>query len=210
MNIGIDFNMKTTKAAFLANGSKAEEYMFFEIKNMLAFINGDIFVGTDGYNKFIIEKSGAIYELDQIIEQNGLIVNKKQISPEKCLSLIFAQILSNIKAHSLNIETGSICVCVSIPYDKYYYWHGLMEKAFSLIGIEKVRVVSQPAAFFGQPDINHLHTNLNQESLQNERQAKSLYIQAVKKYEKLLLNGALISIDKLHSRIRVLPLTQKD
>ncbi len=39
---------------------------------------------------------------------------------------------------------------------------------------------------------------------------ENLIINSVKKYEELLVQGALISIDKLHSRIRVLPLTQKD
>ena len=183
MNIGIDFNTKTTKAATLVSGVNLEDCKIFETKNILVFANGDIFVGDDGFNKFLTEKESTIYDLDQIIEWNGLVVNKKQISAEKCLSVIFANLLSKIKTHAQNNEVGF--VCVSIPYDKYYYWHGLMKKAFSLIGIEKVRVVSQPAAFFGQPNINHLHGSLNQENLHREQQRKYLHNQEVKKYEGL-------------------------
>ena len=35
---------------------------------------------------------------------------------------------------------------------------------------------------------------------------EKIIIQTIKKYEKLLMDGALISIDKLRSRVRVLPL----
>lgn len=183
MDIGIDFNTKTTKVATLVGGVNLEDCKIFETKNILVFANGDIFAGDDGFNKFLTEKESTIYDLDQIIEWNGLVVNKKQISAEKCLSVIFANLLSKIKTHTQNNEIGF--VCVSIPYDKYYYWHGLMKKAFSLIGIEKVRVVSQPAAFFGQPNINHLHGSLNQENLRREQQRKYLHNQEVKKYEEL-------------------------
>lgn len=181
MNIGIDFNTKTSKGAFLAGNSNLEDCKIFEVKNILVFANGDFFAGDDGFNKFLTEKESSIYDLDQIIEGNGLIVNKRQVSAEKCLSVIFANLLSKIKTHAQNSEIGF--VCVSIPYDKYYYWHGLMKKAFSLIGIEKVRVISQPAAFFGQPNINHLHGSLNKENLRREQQKKYLHNQEVKKYE---------------------------
>lgn len=183
MNIGIDFNTKTTKAAFLVSGSNVEDCNIFEIKNTLVFVNGDIFAGTEGFNKFLTEKNSTIYDLDQIIEWNGLIVNKQQISAEKCLSVIFAHLLNKIKIHAPNNEIGFICI--SIPYDKYYYWHGLMKKAFSLIGMEKVRIISQSVAFFGQPNINHLHAGLNQEYLRKEQQRKHLQNQAIKKHEKL-------------------------
>ena len=183
MNIGIDFNTKTTKAAFLINSSNAEDCKIIEIKNTLAFVNGDVFAGTDGFNKFLIEKDSTVYELDQIIEQNGIVVDKKQISPEKCLSFIFAHLMDKIKSQTPNNDVGFICV--SIPYDKYYYWHGLIEKAFSLIGIEKVRIVSQPAAFFCQPNINHLYGKINQEFLRKELQEKDLHSQTVKNYEEL-------------------------
>lgn len=167
----------------MIGNSNVEDCKIFEVKNILVFVNGDIFSGDDGFNKFLTEKDSTIYDLDQIIEWNGLIVNKKQISAEKCLSVIFVNLLSKIKTHAQNNEVGF--VCVSIPYDKYYYWHGLMKKAFSLIGIEKVRVVSQPAAFFGQPNINHLHGSLNQENLRREQQRKYLHNQEVKKHQEL-------------------------
>jgi len=183
MNIGIDFNTNTTKGAFLAGGSNVEDCKIFEVKNVLVFVNGDIFVGDNGFNKFLTEKNGTIYDFDQIVEWNGLIVNKRQISVEKCLSVIFANLLSTIKAHASNNKIGF--VCVSIPYDKYYYWHGLMKKAFSLIGIEGVRIVSQPAAFFGQPNINRLLNNLYQDDFCREQQSRHTHDQVVKKYEEL-------------------------
>lgn len=152
MNIGIDFNTKTTKAAVLVGGSNVDDYNIFDIKNVLVFYNGGIFAGDDGFNKFLAEKDSVIYELDQIIEWNGLIINKKQISAEKCLSIIFSHLLNKIQTHTQNNEIGFICI--SIPYDKYYYWHGLMKKAFSLIGVQEIRIISQPAAFFAQININ--------------------------------------------------------
>ena len=161
MNIGIDFNTKTTKAAFSIDGSNIDDCKIFETKNILVISNGNIVAGDDGFNKFLTERDSAIYDLDQIIEWNGLIVNKQQISAEKCLSTIFANLLNKIKTHTQNSEIGFICI--SIPYDKYYYWHDLMKKVFSLIGIQKVRIISQPAAFFAQPNINHLHGTLNQQ-----------------------------------------------
>ena len=39
---------------------------------------------------------------------------------------------------------------------------------------------------------------------------ENIIIPVIKKYQELLIKGALISIDKVHSRIRVLPLNQKD
>jgi len=183
MNIGIDFNTKTIKGTFWKSGQNIADSKVFEVKNVLVFTNGDIFAGDDGFNKFLTEKDGTIYDLEQIIEWNGLIVNKKQISAEKCLSVIFANLLNKIKNHASYSEVNF--VCVSIPFDKYYYWHGLVKKAFSLVGIEKVRVVSQPAAFFGQPDINYFHGNLNRENIQREQQQKYLHNQEVKKYEEL-------------------------
>lgn len=183
MNIGIDFNTKTTKAAVLVGGSNVEDCKIFEIKNVLVFANDVVFAGDDGFNKFLTEKESAIYELDQIIEWNGLIINKKQLSSEKCLSVIFSHLLKIIKTHTQNNEISVICI--SIPYDKYYYWHGLMKKAFSLIGIQQIKIISQPAAFFGQPSINNLHVSLNQENLHREQQRKYLHNQATKKYEEL-------------------------
>jgi hypothetical protein len=183
MNIGIDFNTKTTKAATLVSGSNIEDCKIFETKNVLVFSNGNILAGDDGFNKFLTEKDSTIYDLDQIIEWNGLIVNKQQISAEKCLSVIFTHLLNKIKTHTQNNEIGFICI--SIPYDKYYYWHGLMKKAFSMIGIEKVRIISQPAAFFGQPNIKNFHGNLNQAHFNREQQRKYLHNQEVKKHEEL-------------------------
>lgn len=183
MNIGIDFNTKTTKAATLVSGVNLEDCKIFETKNILVFANGTIFAGDDGFNKFLTEKDATIYDLDQIIEWNALIVNKTQISVEKCLSVIFLNLLNKIKKQTQISEIGF--VCISIPYDKYYYWHGLIKKAFSLIGIEKVRIISQPAAFFAQLNINYLLDSLNQENLRMEQQRKYLYNQEVKKYEKL-------------------------
>ena len=183
MNIGIDFNTKTTRAATLVSGSNIEDCKIFETKNVLVFSNGNILAGDDGFNKFLTEKDNTIYDLDQIIEWNGLIVNKQQISAEKCLSVIFTHLLNKIKTHTQNNEIGFICI--SIPYDKYYYWHGLMKKAFSLIGIEKVRIISQPAAFFGQPNIKNFHGNLNQAHFNREQQRKYLHNQEVKKHEEL-------------------------
>lgn len=183
MNIGIDFNTKTTRAATLMSGSNIEDCKIFETKNVIVFSNGNIFAGDEGFNKFLTEKDSTIYDLDQIIEWNGLIVNKQQISAEKCLSVIFTQLLNKIKIHTQNNEIGF--VCISIPYDKYYYWHSLMKKAFSLLGIEKVRIISQPAAFFGQPSINGFQNRLGQESLQKENEAKYLHKQDLKKYEEL-------------------------
>lgn len=183
MNIGIDFNTKTIKAATLVSGYDIEDCKIFETKNVLVFSNGNILAGDDGFNKFLTEKDSTIYDLDQIIEWNGLIVNKQQISAEKCLSVIFTQLLNKIKTHTQNNEIGFICI--SIPYDKYYYWHSLMKKAFSLIGLEKVRIISQPAAFFGQPNIKNFHGNLNQAHFNREQQRKYLHNQEVKKHEEM-------------------------
>lgn len=174
MNIGIYFNTKSTKAAVLIDGSDVEACKIFETKNVLAFINGDVFVGDDGFNKFLIEKNGAIYSLDQIIEWNGIIVNKKQISVEKCLSILFSYLLNKIKLHA---QTEKIdIVCISIPYDKFYYWHDLIPKSFSLIALQKVRIISQPAAFFAQPSSSYLHGRMIQER-------EHFYNQAIKDYE---------------------------
>ena len=93
MNIGIDFNIKTTKATYLDEFSSADD-IFIEIENLLVFSNGNIFIGKEGLNKFLTEKDSELYDLDQIIECNGLIINKQQVSPKKCLSVIFANLLS--------------------------------------------------------------------------------------------------------------------
>jgi len=183
MNIGFDFNTKTTKAAFLDDSSSIEDYKIIEAKNIIVFVKGDIYTGNEAFDKFLTEKESIIYDLDRIIELNGLVVNKKQISVEKCLSVIFAHLLEKIKIQSLNNKINFICV--SIPYDKYYYWHDLIRKAFSLIGIEKLRIISQPAAFFGQPDIDHLHNRLNSERLSSKNNKKYIYDRALNAYSKL-------------------------
>mgnify|MGYP001161419666 CR=1 FL=1 len=41
MNIGIDFNTKTTKAAILSNGSNVEDCKIFEVKNILVIAEFD-------------------------------------------------------------------------------------------------------------------------------------------------------------------------
>ena len=158
MNIGIDFNIKTTKATYLDEFSSAND-IFIEIENLLVFSNGNIFIGKEGLNKFLTEKDSELYDLDQIIECNGLIINKQQVSPKKCLSVIFANLLSKIKLQTPNIEIDF--VCISIPYDKYYYWHDLITDAFSLIGVQKLRIISQPAAFFAQSNIKSILHNLD-------------------------------------------------
>ena len=158
MNIGIDFNTKTTKAAILSNGSNVEDCKIFEVKNILVIANGNIFAGEEGFNKFLTEKNSAIYELDQIVELNGLIINKQQISTEKCLSVIFTLLLNKIKASVSNSEISSIVV--SIPYGKFYYWNYLIDKFFSKMGSHirrsHIRIKSQAAAFFYQPNIRSL------------------------------------------------------
>jgi len=166
MNIGIDFNVKNTKAAVLSNGFGVEDYKIFDIKNVLVFTEGGIFTGEDGFNKFLTENNSTLYELDQIIGWNGLIINKKQISAEKCLSVILSQLLNNIKIYTQDNEINFICV--SIPYDKYYYWYGLVTKALCLIGMQKIRIISQPAAFFSKSKIDYLHGTLCRTGSRNE------------------------------------------
>jgi len=172
MNIGLDFNTKITKAAVLINSSNIDDCKVFETKNILFLLNGNITAGENGYNKYLTKQNGEIYELDQIIEWNGLVVNKQQISVEKCLSMIFLDLFNKVKTYTQNEDIG--LVCISIPYDKFYYWHNLIEKTFSLMGIQKIRILSQPAAFFSQPSINRLHGNLNKENT----------LQAFKQYSK--------------------------
>ena len=183
MNIGIDFNTKTTKAAILVSKSNINDYDIFETKNILVFSHGNIFAGNEGFNRYLTEKDCMIYELDQIIEWNGLIIDKSQISVEKCLSVIFSNLLNKIKARTQITEIDIICV--AIPYDKFYYWHDLIKRTFSLIGMEKVRFLSQPSAFFCQPNINHWLTK--------EQQIKYLQSQAAKKYEVLPWYKKLLS-----------------
>jgi hypothetical protein len=183
MNIGIDFNTKTTKAAILVSKSNINDYDFFETKNILVFSHGNIFAGNEGFNRYLTEKDCMIYELEQIIEWNGLVIDKSQISVEKCLSVIFSNLLNKIKARTQIIEIDIICV--AIPYDKFYYWHDLIKRTFSLIGMEKVRFLSQPSAFFCQPNINHWLTK--------EQQIKYLQSQAAKKYEVLPWYKKLLS-----------------
>ncbi len=191
MNIGIDFNTKTTKAAFLVNGIDPDNCKIYEVRNILAFVNGKVFPGDEGFNKFLTEKNSLIYDLDQIIELNGVVIDKEQISVERCLAVIFASILNKIKTYLP--DDGIDNVCITIPYDKYYYWHSLIERAFSLIGVKDIRIMSQPAAFFGQSNIDSLLVRLNHGSLSREEQKKNLDRQAIQKYARLPLYKKLFS-----------------
>jgi hypothetical protein len=176
MNIGIDFNIKAMKASILVSKSNINDPDIFETKNVLVFSKGIIYAGNDGFVKYLTEKDAMIFDLDQIVDWNGLIINKSQLSVEKCLSILFSNLFDQIKTRAHN--TAIDIVCIAIPYDKYYFWHSLIIRTLSLLGIKNVRILSQPSAFFSQPNINQW--------LPNERQTSSLHNQQMKKYGELL------------------------
>lgn len=180
MNIGIDFDVNSTKVAFVKSDLDVDECKIFETKNILVFANGEIFVGEDGYNKFLTEKDSRIYYFDQIIEWNGLIVDKKQISVDKCLSIIFSGVIEKIKNSYDKDDIDYICI--SIPYDKYYYFHDLIKKSFNRIGINKFRIMSQPAAFFACKKIRDIHGRMIYQKATEEKQGRQYYGLAVKQY----------------------------
>jgi molecular chaperone DnaK (HSP70) len=189
MTIGIDFDTKTTKVAFTVKSSKNDDYEFFEIKNILTISNSNILVGEEGFGKFLTDKNSTIYDLNQIIKLNGLTINKTHLSIEKCLSIIFESLLKKIKTYTQNEEIDFICV--SIPYARYYYWNNLIKKAFSLLEIQKIRIISQPTAFFCSGDI--IIDKLKEEISQKKLQDEYFYTQDKKKYDKLPWYKKLIS-----------------
>ncbi len=180
MHIGIDFNTKTMKGTAITKGMAAGK--IFELKNILSFANDEMFVGDEAHNKFLTEREPSIYTLDQIVEINGLIINKKQISVQKCLSILFAHLLEKINGH-INISEIDY-ICISIPYDKFYFWHDVIKQGFLLLGIEKLRVISQPAAFFAQPDIKYFHSKLQGKQRDRKQKQRERHNQALNEFEK--------------------------
>ena len=159
MIVGIDFNLRDTRLCILNDSSDIESCNVFEFKNIIAIINDNIFIGDDAYVKYLTENQGTIYNLNYIVEHNGIIFKKRQISIEGVLSILLDYFLKKLinksYADSLSI------VCISIPYEKYYLWHDLFSKAFSSLGVHRFRIVSQPAAFFALKSTNILHNKLS-------------------------------------------------
>ena len=196
MYIGIDFNTKTMRATVLNKDTAIGAENFFEIRNMLAFANNEMFIGEEALSRFLTEKKASIYNLDQIVDFNGLIINKKQVSVAKCLSILFDNLLEKIDT---NIDKSKIdYICISIPYDKFYFWKDSIHKAFSLIDIKKIRVMSQPAAFFSQSDIDYFHRNIIKRNIEKK---DNILINEWKREYEIESSYLFISISKQNSNI---------
>ena len=74
MNIGIDFNIENIKACILNRQSDIDKIQMVEIVNVLTFVKGEIFIGNDGFNKFLMGKDAILYDLNRIVDLNGLII----------------------------------------------------------------------------------------------------------------------------------------
>lgn len=182
MNIGIDFNIENIKACILNRQSDIDKIQMVEIVNVLTFVKGEIFIGNDGFNKFLMGKDAILYDLNRIVDLNGLIINKKQMSIERCLSLLFGYLLEEIQ--KCTGQNTIDLVCISIPYEKFYFWKELILKAFSILEIKRIRIISQPNAFFAQPNINFLLNRLSKVSLLQTEQKVPWYKKAFTQKQK--------------------------
>lgn len=153
MNVGIDFNTKYITACSLPKGLRTDVSRPLLIRNLFAFCDGEVFIGNEGLNKFLTSEKAVLYDLNQIMEFNGVVINRGKISVEKCFSLLFRHTLFKIGEHSpeKNIDT----LCISIPYEKFYYWREIISKAIFLSADNPYmecrfgfRTIQQPTAFF--------------------------------------------------------------
>lgn len=179
MNVGISFNINNIKA-YVSKTYKLDSN-YFELENIIAVSDKRVDVGEKALNQFLVDKKATLYNLEEILELNGIIIDNRQISVERCLAFLFDELISNIKKHSGENLIGF--VSVTIPYDKYYLWNEFISKAFLFLGIEKVRIISQPSAFFAQEEKDYLYA-LNRTQSKNQEEIKVVSLQESEKYKK--------------------------